>query len=79
MQEFIHLICGLAGLWLGSEILIRGAIALADRYNVADAVIGMFILAIGTDLPELFITFDASWRSITGDWQWLSGCDYGPD
>lgn len=67
MQEFILLICGLAGLWLGSEILIRGAIALADRYNVADAVIGMFILAIGTDLPELFIAFDASFRSLTGE------------
>jgi cation:H+ antiporter len=67
MQEFILLICGLVGLWLGSETLIRGAIALADRYNVADAVIGMFILAIGTDLPELFITFDASWRSLTGE------------
>lgn len=67
MLDFFLLICGLAGLWFGSEVLIRAAISLADRYNVSDAVIGMFILAIGTDLPELFIAFDASFRSLDGE------------
>lgn len=57
----------MAGLWVGSEVLIRGAISLADRYNVSDAMIGMFILAIGTDLPELFVTVDASFRSLAGE------------
>jgi cation:H+ antiporter len=67
MLEFFLLVCGLAGLWVGSEVLIRGAISLADRYNVSDAMIGMFILAIGTDLPELFVTVDASFRSLAGE------------
>ena len=67
MLEFILLIVGLSGLWLGSEILIRGAISLADRYNLSDAVIGMLILAVGTDLPELFVAFDASFRSLAGE------------
>jgi cation:H+ antiporter len=67
MLDLLLLICGLAGLWIGSEVLIRAAISLTDRFNVSDAVIGMFVLAIGTDLPELFIAFDASFRSLAGE------------
>ena len=67
MLDLLLLIGGLAGLWIGSEVLIRAAISLTDRYNVSDAVIGMFVLAIGTDLPELFIAFDASFRSLAGE------------
>lgn len=67
MIDFLLLMCGLAGLWLGSETLIRGAMWLADRYRVSDAMFGMLVLAIGTDLPELFIAFDASFRSLAGE------------
>jgi len=59
--------CGIAGLWLGSETLIKGAMSLADRYRVSDAVFGMLVLAVGTDLPELFVAFDASFRSLAGE------------
>jgi cation:H+ antiporter len=64
MIEFLLLVCGIAGLWLGSEILIKGAMAIADRYRLSDALFGMLVLAIGTDLPELFVAVDASVRSL---------------
>ena len=67
MLHFFLLVLGLAGLWAGSEVLIRGAMALADRYHLPDVLVGMLILAIGTDLPELFITLDASLRSLAGE------------
>jgi len=67
MLELLLLICGLAGLWVGSEALIRGAMSLADHFKVSDAVFGMLILAIGTDLPELFVAVDASLRSLAGE------------
>lgn len=67
MPDFLLLICGLAGLWLGSETLVKGAMALADRYRLTDALFGMLVLAIGTDLPELFVAFDASVRSLAGE------------
>ncbi|NNF17465.1 MAG: sodium:calcium antiporter [Gammaproteobacteria bacterium] len=66
MIEFLLLIAGMAGLWLGSEILIRGATALTDRYHLSDAAFGMLVLALGTDLPELFVAVDASIRSLNG-------------
>lgn len=67
MTDFLLLIVGLSGLWLGSETLIRGAMSLADRYRLSDALFGMLVLAIGTDLPELFVAFDASIRSLAGE------------
>jgi len=67
MLELLLLISGLAGLWVGSEALIRGAMSLADHFKVSDAVFGMLILAIGTDLPELFVAVDASLRSLAGE------------
>ena len=67
MLDFLLLVCGLAGLWLGSETLIKGAMSLADRYRLSDALFGMLVLAIGTDLPELFVAFDASFRSLAGE------------
>ena len=65
MFEFSLLVLGLAGLWAGSEVLIRGAMSLADRFRVSDMFIGMLILAVGTDLPELFVAFDASAHKLT--------------
>ncbi|MEE4174411.1 MAG: sodium:calcium antiporter [Xanthomonadales bacterium] len=67
MTEFLLLLTGMAGLWLGSEILMRGAMALSDRFNASDALFGMLVLAIGTDLPELFVAVDASLRSLAGE------------
>jgi cation:H+ antiporter len=67
MLDFLLLICGVAGLWFGSELLIKGAMSLADRYRLTDALFGMLVLAIGTDLPELFVAFDASFRSLAGE------------
>lgn len=75
MTEFLLLLAGMAGLWIGSEALIRGAMSLSDRYNVSDVVVGMLILAIGTDLPELFVAVDASIHSLGG--QDMSGIVIG--
>lgn len=65
--DFLLMAVGLAGLWYGSETLIRGATALAERFRLSDALFGMLVLAIGTDLPELFVAFDASFRSLAGE------------
>jgi len=67
MTELLLLLVGMAGLWFGSEVLMRGAMALSDRFNASDAVFGMLVLAVGTDLPELFVAVDASLRSLGGE------------
>jgi len=47
------LIFGLLLLLGGAELLVRGAIAIAQEFGVSDLVIGLTIVAIGTSLPEL--------------------------
>ncbi|MCS7065694.1 MAG: calcium/sodium antiporter [Fimbriimonadales bacterium] len=53
---------GLAGLVLGSDWLIQGAVALARALGVSELVIGLTIVAAGTSLPELATSVIASLR-----------------
>lgn len=44
---------GIAVLVLGSEMLVRGGVEIARRFEVSEAVIGLTLVAFGTSLPEL--------------------------
>ena len=45
---------GLAGLIVGGQLTVRGAIGLARAFGISEVVIGLTVVAIGTSLPELF-------------------------
>ena len=60
MLELFYLLLGLTGLWLGTELIIKGALTIAEYYKLSHVFIGLTILAIGTDLPELIVAIDAS-------------------
>ena len=47
------LVLGGIGLWSGSELLIKGAVNLANDFGVSERVIGVTIISIGTSIPEL--------------------------
>ncbi len=49
----IYLVIGGLGLWGGSELLIKGAVNLANQYGVSERIIGVTIISIGTSVPEL--------------------------
>ena len=40
-------------LWLGSEVLIKGAVSLASKLGVSERIISITIIAFGTSIPEL--------------------------
>ncbi len=63
-MEFLLLLVGLAGLWLGTEATIGGAVGIAERLGVPEFVIGLAILSVGSDLPELAIAIDAAVASL---------------
>jgi len=52
-KSVLLVVIGLAGLALGADIAVRGAVFLGDRIGLSKAVIGLTIIAIGTSLPEL--------------------------
>lgn len=53
---------GLALLIGGSQILLWGAIGIAEAFAVPEAVIGLTLVAVGTSLPELSISVIAAVR-----------------
>ncbi len=65
-MDFALLIAGLAGLWLGTELAIRGAVSVANRYGVSEFIVGAIILSIGSDLPELAIAVGAGLKNLAG-------------
>lgn len=56
---------GLAGLWIGGDITVDAAVSLARRLEVSDAVIGLSVVAIGTSLPELVVSINATLKGNT--------------
>jgi len=52
-KAILKLLIGLALLLLGADLLVRGAVSIAEFFGVPDLVIGLTIVAIGTSLPEL--------------------------
>lgn len=53
IKSAANLAIGVAGLWLGSEWLVKGAIDLAQTFGVSDRVIGITVVSVGTSIPEL--------------------------
>lgn len=65
-MDFLILITGVAGLWLGTELTIGGAMAIARRHNLSEFFVGLVILSIGSDLPELAVAVDAGLKGLLG-------------
>ena len=56
------LAAGLGLLVLGSQVLVKGAIAAAQGLGVSETVIGLTIVAAGTSMPELVTSLVAAYR-----------------
>lgn len=57
-----EIIGGLVLLISGSQILLKGAVGIADGLGVSEALIGLTLVAVGTSLPELTISVIAALR-----------------
>jgi cation:H+ antiporter len=59
-KSVLFVVIGLAGLALGADMAVRGAVVIGERIGLSQAVIGLTIIAIGTSLPELATCVAAS-------------------
>lgn len=57
---------GLIGLWLGTKWVINAALGIANLFKLSHGFVGVAILAVGTDLPEVFVTLKASLLQLSG-------------
>lgn len=62
----LYVIGGLAGLAIGAELLVRGAVTIAEAAGVPEEVIGLTLVAFGTSVPELATVVAAALKRQVG-------------
>ena len=62
LKAGVFVLLGLAGLILGSEWTVSGGVNLALALGVSQVIIGLFLIAVGTSLPELMTSAVAAYR-----------------
>ena len=58
--EIILIVAGFILLIKGADLLVSAAASIAKRFNLSEMLIGLTVVAIGTSLPEIFITITSS-------------------
>jgi cation:H+ antiporter len=64
--DYVSLIGGLVVLIVAGDVLVRGAVGIAERLGIPALVIGLTIVAFGTSAPELFISLGAAIDGLPG-------------
>jgi cation:H+ antiporter len=65
-MALLFLILGLIGLVIGAHLVIRGSLNIAKHFKISQLFIGLTILAIGTDLPELVVHITGAIHRLQG-------------
>jgi cation:H+ antiporter len=60
IKSFIFVGIGLAGIIIGSDLVVKHASNIAEAFGISERVISLTIIALGTSLPELVTTIVAS-------------------
>ena len=56
-MEYLILIVSLALIIFGAMLLTDGSVALAGRFRVPEFIVGLTIVAVGTSMPEMTVSF----------------------
>ena len=63
-MDYIFLLGGIIGLFLGGEALVRGSVDIARRLSIPPLLIGLTVVGFGTSTPELLVSVDAALRGV---------------
>lgn len=61
-KSTLFIILGLAGLVLGGQWIVDGAVKIAEYFGISQSLIGLTIVAVGTSLPELATSAIAAYK-----------------
>ena len=65
-RAIFWLVVGLTTLLIGAELLVKGAIGVAELMDVSEVVIGIIVVAFGTSLPELAVSLASALKGEYG-------------
>ena len=60
MITYLALIAGLVILVVAGDLLVRGAVGMAERLGIPALIIGLTVVAFGTSAPELVVSMEAA-------------------
>ena len=58
--NLILIVIGFIFLTIGADLLVKSATSIAKKFGLSEMLIGLTIVAIGTSLPEIFITITSA-------------------
>lgn len=64
-KSAVLIIVGLAGLVVGGNLVVNGAVTIASNFGVSQSLIGLTVVAVGTSLPELATSAVAAFKKNT--------------
>ncbi len=63
-KTYLYVLIGIAGLIVGCRLLVYSADELGGMFGISDMVMGLFVLAIGTSIPELVVTLSSAMKGL---------------
>ena len=61
-RSVLYVLVGLVLLYFGADMFVDGSKEVAEMAGISELVIGLFLVAIGTSLPELCVSIMAAFR-----------------
>lgn len=65
-MTLVYLVLGLVLLVAGGELLVRGAVQLAQKFRISPLLIGLTLVGFGTSTPELVTSLQAAFAGSPG-------------
>jgi cation:H+ antiporter len=65
-RTILRTMLGLGAILLGAEVLVQGSMRIASFFGVPDVLIGLTLVAVGTTLPDKFISIVGARRGQSG-------------
>ncbi len=63
-MDYLSIMAGLVGLFLGGEALVRGSVSIAHKMSISPFVIGLTVVGFGTSTPELLVSVQAALKGV---------------
>lgn len=63
-SHILLIILGLTGLYYGAKLLIPSTTNIANSFNISNEIIAASLIALGTSIPELFVTLTAARKNL---------------
>ncbi|MBI2597838.1 MAG: sodium:calcium antiporter, partial [Candidatus Diapherotrites archaeon] len=66
VKNFYLFFLGTITVWLGSELTIKGAIAISEYFRISQGIIALSMISFGISLPELSVTVSSIKKGFSG-------------